>query len=556
MTIQHPDISQLIAGAGLFLYGVLLLEKALQRLMNRRFKLFLKNQTGHLLRAMTGGAVVTAVLQSSSAVNFMVLAFASAGVIGLENALAITLGANLGTSLSNWLIVTLGFSLGIEMLAYPLAGVGGILLFAFQKKSTAELWMKFAFGFSLLFVGLDWMKSAASGEAIQYWLNEVSGSPLYMFLLIGFVLTSITQSSTATIAITLSLLHAGALTFYQAGAVVLGSEVGTSVKLLFGAMDGKPIKSQLAYGNFFFNVVVTMLVFLMLKPAMDGIQQGMNIQDPMIGLVVFQTGVNLAGIVLFLPFINSYARILKHFFKGKEVTNSLYLSAATEKNSKEIAELLRLELVAFNICALHFHFRVLHIKNSMKAPSDEEVVLQLAKLAALPKADAYLFIKDYHGELHQFCIGLSQKAAGNNTGQVEKLMAGARSTMYACKCIKDIIPNLDELENSSNNIKYTFYNTIKNQTAELLMALQDILLLPVSEKSEDIMNRMKDLEDHYHSNIANLYKHPSATDLEHLEIADMLNVNREVFTASKALLKGVRHLVIMEMSPANKPIHI
>jgi phosphate:Na+ symporter len=546
MTIQHPDISQLIAGAGLFLYGVLLLEKSLQRLMSRQFKLFLKNQTQHLFRAVMGGAIVTTVLQSSSAVNFMVLAFASAGVIGLENALGVTLGANIGTSLSNWLIVTLGFSLGVESLAYPLAGVCGIGLFAFQKKSRTELWLKFAFGFSLLFVGLDFMKTAATGDTITFWLNEVAGSTLLMFLIIGFVLTSITQSSTATIAITLSLLHAGGLSFYQAGAVVLGSEVGTSVKLLFGAMDGKPIKQQLAYGNFFFNLIVTIIVFMALIPAMDGIQEGLGIRNPVIGLVVFQSAVNVAGILLFVPFLGVYARFLQRLFRGKEKQTALYISALTENNPPDIAEELKRELAVFNLCALQYHFHVLHIKEGWKDPTDMQALMQLEKMAALSKAEAYVFIKDYHGELHQFCIRMAQKGGGNNGVQVEKMMAGARSTMYACKCIKDIIPNLDELENSSKDIKYMFYNSIKKQAAELLATLQQVLLSPETSKSAGLDNWLKKLEDHYHRNIAELYQHPLAKDLEHLEIADMLNVNREVFTASKALLKGVRHLVFTE----------
>jgi phosphate:Na+ symporter len=272
----------------------------------------------------------------------------------------------------------------------------------------------------------------------------------------------------------------------------------------------------------------------------------LRIRNPVIGLVVFQTAVNVAGILLFVPFLGVYARFLQRLFTGKEKQTALFISAISENNAQDIAEVLSRELGVFNLCALQYHFHVLHIKEGWINPSDTQALIQLEKMAALSKAEAYIFIKDYHGELHQFCIRMAQKEGGNNSVQVEKMMAGARSTMYACKCIKDIIPNLDELENSSKDIKYMFYSSIKKQTAELLTAMQEVLLSPENSKSDGLDNWLKKLEDHYHRNIAELYQHPSAKDLEHLEIADMLNVNREVFTASKALLKGVRHLIFTE----------
>ena len=104
----------MLAGIALFLLGMRLLEESLQQLTGRAFKLFLKRQTASKPKAILGGAVVTAILQSSSVVNLMVLAFVGANVLQMQNALAVMLGSNLGTTFSSWIIATVGFKLNIE----------------------------------------------------------------------------------------------------------------------------------------------------------------------------------------------------------------------------------------------------------------------------------------------------------------------------------------------------------------------------------------------------------------------------------------------------------
>ena len=115
----------LAAGVGLFLFGMHLLEVSLKNISGRNFKLFLQRITKNSVGAAAGGAIVTAVLQSSSMVSLMVLAFVGAGVFTMKNALAIILGANLGTTIDSWLVATLGFKVHIELAAYPAICIGG-----------------------------------------------------------------------------------------------------------------------------------------------------------------------------------------------------------------------------------------------------------------------------------------------------------------------------------------------------------------------------------------------------------------------------------------------
>jgi phosphate:Na+ symporter len=135
-TFNH--ILKLLAGIGFFLFAIYLLEDSLKNLSGRSFKLFLQRITKNKAGAATGGAIVTGILQSSSLVSFMVLAFVGAGVFTMSKAMAIILGANLGTTLVSWVIAALGFTVDIEIVAYPAVCLGGLLFILFGNRKTSN----------------------------------------------------------------------------------------------------------------------------------------------------------------------------------------------------------------------------------------------------------------------------------------------------------------------------------------------------------------------------------------------------------------------------------
>ncbi|MEO5906399.1 MAG: Na/Pi symporter, partial [Saprospiraceae bacterium] len=217
-------IFKLAAGIGLFLFAMYLLEESLKNLSGRNFKLFLQRSTKNRIGAVAGGAIVTGVLQSSSMVSLMVLAFVGAGVFTMKNALAIILGANLGTTLDSWLVATLGFKVDIEVAAYPALFICGMLLILFGNRKTIKYIAYFLFGFGMLFIGLSFMKTAMEEQVKVFDFSKYAGMSLAVFLLIGFIITTLVQSSSVTMALTLSALNAGAIPFPEAAAIVLGSE--------------------------------------------------------------------------------------------------------------------------------------------------------------------------------------------------------------------------------------------------------------------------------------------------------------------------------------------
>src|SRR5688572_7692496 len=136
------NIWQILAGIGLFLFGMYLMEHAIRHLAGRTFKIFLRDQTSHPARAIFAGLIITAVLQSSSIVNLLVLAFVGAGVITMHSAIAVILGANLGSTVYNWIVVYLGFKFDIQAFAFPLIAICTIALIFFQNNKRAMDWSR------------------------------------------------------------------------------------------------------------------------------------------------------------------------------------------------------------------------------------------------------------------------------------------------------------------------------------------------------------------------------------------------------------------------------
>ena len=229
-------ILKLSAGVGLFLFAMYLVEESLKNLSGRSFKLFLQRITKNNLGAVAGGTIVTGILQSSSMVSLMVLAFVGAGVFTMKNAMAVILGANLGTTIASWLVATLGFKTNIEVIAYPAVCLGGFLLIVLGNQKRLKYLSFFLLGFGLMFIGLSFMKTAMEAQVQHFDFSQYASMPLIVFVFIGFLITLVVQSSSVTMALTLSALHAGAIGFPMAAAIVLGGETGTIIKIVISAI--------------------------------------------------------------------------------------------------------------------------------------------------------------------------------------------------------------------------------------------------------------------------------------------------------------------------------
>ena len=255
----------------MFLYGMNLMSSGLQKAAGDKLRSLLSAMTSNPLKAVITGLGITAVIQSSSATTVMVVSFVNAGLLNLSRAIGVIMGANIGTTVTAWLVSWLGFKADISILAVPMMLFG--FLFSNSKKNQRRNIGELIVGFSLLFLGLSFMKESVPdlGETpqvldfVKEWSNHGFGSVL-IFLLFGTVLTLILQSSSATMAITLIMLSMGWIPFDMACAMVLGENIGTTITANIAASIGNTQAKRAAMSHTIFNLIGVTWALIFFRP--------------------------------------------------------------------------------------------------------------------------------------------------------------------------------------------------------------------------------------------------------------------------------------------------
>lgn len=265
MTVDLIGIAfELIGGLGLFLYGLRTMSTGLQRIAGRRLKQLFGFLTNNRLIGLFVGLSVTSLIQSSSATTVMVVGFINAGIMQLSQAVGIIMGANIGTTITAWIIV-----IKITRFALPILGIGAAL-FLFAKKRALNRWGQVLLGFGMLFFGLRLMEAAFyplrdSPAFLPFFAQFGVHNPWQILksVFAGFLLTSVIQSSSATVGITIALANQGLITYSGAAALVLGENIGTTVTMELAAIGTNVTARRAARIHSLFNIIgVTYMVLL------------------------------------------------------------------------------------------------------------------------------------------------------------------------------------------------------------------------------------------------------------------------------------------------------
>ena len=274
MNYSILDFLGLLGAVGLFLYGMKVMSEGLQKAAGDRLRNILSAMTRNRFTGTVTGFFITALIQSSSASTVMVVSFVNAGLMTLAQSMAVIMGANVGTTFTAWIIALFGFKVDISAFALPLIGLAVPLLFS--KKSKTKSIGEFTIGFAFLFMGLDMISKYVPDlqsnpemfAFLQRYASMGFGSVL-IFCLVGVVVTMIIQSSAAMFAITLIMCSKGWITFDLACALVLGSNIGTTVTPLLASMSGNVAAKRTAMGHLLFNLLGTLWTLAVFFPFVD-----------------------------------------------------------------------------------------------------------------------------------------------------------------------------------------------------------------------------------------------------------------------------------------------
>ena len=265
------QVFTLLGALGMFLYGMNLMSSGLQKAAGAKLRGFLSAMTSNPLKGVLTGVGVTSIIQSSSATTVMVVSFVNAGLLTLTQAIGVIMGANIGTTITAWMVSWLGFKVDISVIAIPLMLFG--FLFSNSKRDKRKNVGELIVGFSLLFLGLSFMKESVPDlrqtpqvlEFVAAWSSYGFGSVL-LFLAFGTVLTLVLQSSSATMAITLIMLSMGWIPFDMACAMVLGENIGTTITANIAASIGNTEAKRAAMSHTIFNVFGVLWALILFRP--------------------------------------------------------------------------------------------------------------------------------------------------------------------------------------------------------------------------------------------------------------------------------------------------
>ncbi|MDH5735775.1 MAG: Na/Pi symporter, partial [Gammaproteobacteria bacterium] len=316
------NLGILAGGLGLFLLAVSMITEGLKLASGHALRNMLGKWTCTPFRGIVTGFSITAIVQSSSAVTVATIGFVNAGLITLYQGLGVVYGSNIGTTVTGWLVAIVGFNIKLETFALPMIGIGMLLRMTGNESRRASLGSALV-GFGLFFIGIDVLKGAFESLATgidlhKFTLDGIEG--VFLYVATGFLMTVLTQSSSAAIAITLTAASGGILGLYAAAAMVIGANVGTTSTAMLAVMGATPNAKRVAAAHMIFNVI-TGIVALMILPLLFWLVKMtshlLGLEDiPAVTLALFHTTFNIFGVLLMWPASDR----LTHFLEKRFVT--------------------------------------------------------------------------------------------------------------------------------------------------------------------------------------------------------------------------------------------
>lgn len=349
---------QILAGIGVLIYGIIIMGDSLQAIAGDRLRKLIGSLTGTPIKGLLVGAVVTGILQSSSATTVMVVSFVDVGFMTLTQAIGVILGANIGTTVTGQLI-----ALKITNVAYLSAGVGAAMCILGQKKRHKQIGMGLV-GFGLLFIGMEMMSQPLAYLKSRPEIMTVFGDHIFLAFLSGLVVTLIVQSSSATVGLTMAIASQGVVPLDTAIAIILGDNIGTTITAVLASLGGNRAAKQAAFAHVMIKVVGTIIIFPVIPLYARLIE--MTSGDIVRQVANAHSLFSLFIALMFLPFVNPYAKFIRKVLPdpgGQEALGVQFLNpaligasqaAAVDAVHKEIVHMGSVSLKMIETCRRMF----------------------------------------------------------------------------------------------------------------------------------------------------------------------------------------------------------
>lgn len=497
MTYGFTDFLQLFGSLGLFLFGMKVMSDALMDLAGDRMRRILATMTSNRFLGIFTGFSITSVIQSSSATTLMVVSFANAALLTLTESISVIMGANIGTTITAWLITILGFKVSMSSIALPLVGVGFSMNFA--RKEQIKKWGTFIIGFSVLFIGLQFLKDAVpdikdNPQILEFLTRytDLGYWSVLLFLLIGTVLTVIIQSSSATMAITLIMTAQGWIPFELAAAMVLGENIGTTITANLAAVVGNFHAKRTARAHLIFNILGVIWMLILFYPFLRGIDRlamrtgsaspYVSAAAIPVAISLFHTVFNISNTFLLVWFLKPIARLVERLvpekaMPEKEIDEPKFLTQDVAKYPETLIVSLENEskyLFKNTIFEIVAHALSIH-RDDIKG--DEKIKKIIKRSTEDFKADVeelyYTKVKKIYGEIISYATrGQSTlKLTEAQNKHISELKIANRKMVEIVRDTKELGINASKFLNSENEYVRKEYDKFRKKIAKVLRTI-------------------------------------------------------------------------------------
>lgn len=485
------DVLEMIGGLALFLYGMNVLGDGLKKVSGGKMEKILEKLTDNPVKAVLVGAGVTAIIQSSSATTVMVVGFVNSGIMKLQQAVGIIIGANVGTTITAWLLSMQsidGGSFIIQLMKpssfSPILAIIGVCILSFSKKDKRKDVATILVGFAVLMIGMDIMSGAVNG------LKNVPEFPriLTMFsnpilgMLAGLILTAIIQSSSASVGILQALCTTGSVTYATAIPVIMGQNVGTCITALLSSIGASKDARRAALIHLYYNIVKTS-VFMLGFYAIDSFVDFSFMEDSIssVGVATVHSLFNIGACIVLLPFSQMFVKLACFTVHDGPVVEAALSEEEMELKSLDTRFLERPGL-ALERCK--------HVAAVMARISQKSMNMAIDLLYHYNPDDAREVVRlesevdKFEDELGTYLVKLSSRDLSEKESQSLSVLLHSIGDFER---ISDHALNLKEAADEMHDKELTFSDKATEELQVFSGAIKDILNMSVGVfESEDL----------------------------------------------------------------------
>lgn len=476
------NVLNMLGGLALFLYGMNAMGDGLAKVSGGKLESVLEKLTKKRIMAVILGAAVTAVIQSSSATTVMVVGFVNSGIMKLNQAIGIIMGANIGTTITSWILALTGIqsdNIFVSLLKpssfSPILAVIGSAFILFSKKDRRKDIGTILVGFAILMFGMETMSSAVKPLAdvpqftnmFTMFTNPVLG------MIVGAVLTAIIQSSSASVGILQALCATGGVTMASAIPIIMGQNIGTCVTSLISAAGANKNAKRAALVHFYFNLIGTiifMVVFYTLNAFLHFEILNMTANAWLIALV--HSCFNIAATIIFMPFGDLLAKLACLTIRDKKETDEITAESDSLEKDFQVLDPRFLESPAFAVQQC----KNVAVKMANAARDGLFISMDLLEHYDEEKAAVVLHYEDivdrYEDELGTYLVKLNGKSLTKKDSQIVSMLLHVISDFER---ISDHAVNIKEAAEEMRDKKLKFSDKAAAELKVYTTAIHEIV---------------------------------------------------------------------------------